>query len=314
MSENFQRSGLIDRRNFLKRASISTATLSAAALAAPARITAQEKRALPTVRLGTHSITRLIAGYNPVGGFSHATPYLSRHMSEYFTVERTVEFLRHCEELGINAFQFDLCEKGRKVIDTLWSGGSKLQFICLHSTRPGIAPLHEAVKYRPIAIAHHGGMTDAIFRAGKAQKVHDFLKEVHDLGLLAGVSSHSPANIARIEDEGWETDFYMTCFHYLSRTREEMMREFGAVIFPEPFIESDPATMTEVMRQIDKPCLGFKILAAGRKCGSQATVGQAFKFAFDNIKPSDAVIVGMFPRLEDEVQYNVHHTLEHGVT
>jgi hypothetical protein len=314
MSENRHKNALIDRRRFLKHASIGTAAVSVAGLASPAGVTAQEKRALPTVRLGAHTITRLITGYNPVGGFSHATPYLSRHMREYFTVERTVEFLRHCEELGINAFQFDLCEKGRKVIDILWSGGSKLQFICLHSTRPGIAPLDEAIRYKPIAIAHHGGVTDGMFRTGKADKVHDFLKEVHDLGLLAGVSSHCPANIARIEDEGWETDFYMTCFHYLSRTREDMMKEFGAVIFPEPYIESDPVKMTEVIRQVDKPCLAFKILAAGRKCGSQAAVGQAFKFAFDHIKPGDAVIVGMFPRYEDEVQYNVHHTLEHGVT
>ena len=29
-----------------------------------------------------------------------------------------------------------------------------------------------------------------------------------------------------------------------------------------------------------------------------------FKFAFANIKPTDAVIVGMFPRYEDEVRLN----------
>ena len=54
-----------------------------------------------------------------------------------------------------------------------------------------------------------------------------------------------------------------------------------------------------------KPCLGFKILAAGRKCDSPGQVRGAFEFAFRNIKPTDAVIVGMFPRFSDQLSENV---------
>ena len=38
------------------------------------------------------------------------------------------------------------------------------------------------------------------------------------------------------------------------------------------------------MRQTDKPCLAFKILAAGRLCDHQELVEQAFKQAFSEIK------------------------------
>jgi len=132
--------------------------------------------------------------------------------------------------------------------------------------------------------------------------------------VLAGVSSHNPANIAQIEEEGWENDFYMTCFHNVARTREEMEKELGFVTVGEPFIESDADKMTAIIRKLNKPCLAFKILAAGRKCDSENAVGNAFRYAFENIKATDAVIVGMFPRDTDQVRENVNHTLKYGMS
>jgi len=65
-----------------------------------------------------------------------------------------------------------------------------------------------------------------------------------------------------------------------------------------------------VIRQVPRPCLGFKILAAGRRCDSRESVRQAFEFAFQNIKPSDAVIVGMFPKFSDHISANVQNVRE----
>ncbi len=63
--------------------------------------------------------------------------------------------------------------------------------------------------------------------------------------------------------------------------------------------------MTAVVRQVKQPCLAFKILAAGRMGSSQEKVRGAFRFAYENIKPIDGVIVGMFPQFFDEVGANV---------
>jgi hypothetical protein len=68
-----------------------------------------------------------------------------------------------------------------------------------------------------------------------------------------------------------------------------------------------------VVKQVDKPCLGFKILAAGRSCWSQYSVEKCFKFAFENLKPTDGVIVGMFPAYFDEVAANAQFTSKYGV-
>ncbi len=80
----------------------------------------------------------------------------------------------------------------------------------------------------------------------------------------------------------------------------------------EPMFESDLAEMTAVIRQVAKPCLGFKILAAGRYCWSQKEVAEQFQYAFANIKPIDGVIVGMFPRYFNQVRDNAGPALKYG--
>lgn len=309
--------GKVDRREFLGKLCSGMAVVAASGMAPrlETAVTAESqpaKTVLPTIQLGKHRVTRLIAGYNPIGGHSHTTLNMARHMREYFTVERTAEFLEHCERQGINTWQYDHTDKVKQAIRIAREHGCSIQLICLHAERSYDAPLKEVMRLKPIAIAHHGGVTDAMFRGGKLGKVRDFVKKAHDCGALAGVSAHNPECIQRIEEEGWENDFFMTCFYYVTRSREEMHKALGKVTVGEPFFQSDPDDMTRLMRQVGKPCLGFKILAAGRLCWSQQSVEKAFKYAFHHIKKTDAVIVGMFPRYTDEVSENVGYMMRYG--
>jgi hypothetical protein len=308
----------VGRRDFLMRSGGAVAALASLAAApgtALAQAAAPEPTAdpLPTIQLGQYRVTRLVAGYNPIGGHSHTTLNMARHMREYFTVEQTARFLLDCERRGINTWQYDHVDSVLESLQMARDQGCTLQVMCLHAERPTDASLDEVMKYKPIAIVHHGGVTDGLFRGGQAQQVRDFVKKVHDRGVLAGVSSHSPANVRRIADEGWENDFFMACFYYLTRPREEMQRDLGKVPVGEPFFESDRDEMTAVIRQVGKPCLAFKILAAGMLGWSTASVEQAFRYAFANIKKTDAVIVGMYPRFADEIVENAKYTRQHGV-
>jgi len=318
MSSDVSNGSATRRRHFLSQVFGGTAALAASRLAfsqgSPEGQAAPKVAAapdLPTIQLGSYRITRLVSGGNPIGGFSHATQNASRHMLEYFTVERTVEYLLDIERAGINTWQFDYMEKPAEALRKARDRGSKLHFICVHHL--GRGPLEKAVQeMNPIALVHHGGVTDRQFLDGKADKVHDFVKRAHDLGRLAGVSSHSPQNIQRMADEGWEADFFMTCFYYVTRPAEEQKKNLGKVAVYEAFYESDPLEMASVIQKVPKPCLAFKILAAGRVCWNQKQVETAFEFAFGHIKKTDAVIVGMFPRYEDEIRLNVEYTRKHG--
>jgi hypothetical protein len=303
------------RRAFLVQASAAAAasvTLAGSSQAEPAADA--NAGPLPTIKLGEHTVTRFIAGWNPIGGHAHAVQNLAKHMLEHFTEERINQFVQDCEDAGINCWQLSHGEKAIAACRHLRERGSKLKLLCLHAEGGLDEPVPKVIQDTgSIALIHHGGVTDALFRAGKYQQVHDYVKKVHDAGALAGVSAHSPDNIKRVADEGWENDFFMTCFYYVTRPREKQQEELGKVVVGEPFFESDPDDMTAVARQIEKPCLGFKILAAGRKCSSSYSVKKAFKYAFENLKPIDGVIVGMYPRFHDEIADNVQYTREFGV-
>ena len=111
----------------------------------------------------------------------------------------------------------------------------------------------------------------------------------------------------------------MTCFYFLTRKEfqkagEPKTEPETLPVGPYPFYQRDPTVMTQIVRQVKQPCLGFKILAAGRLCGNQPTVRNAFRFAFENLKPTDGVIVGMYPEFFDEITANAGYTREFGQT
>ncbi|MHB8902520.1 MAG: hypothetical protein ACYC6Y_27480 [Thermoguttaceae bacterium] len=303
-----------DRRQFISELGRIAATSSAtlATLAGASAGDAPSPGSLPTITVGTHRITRLVVGSNPLLGYSYLGPHVDNAMKEYFTPDQVVEFLLDCEQAGINAHQFSYTPTGDSsgIIRKARDRGSKLNFFCLARNPDEVRPAIEAAN--PFAMVHHGGVTDSRFAEGKSGLVHDFVKAVHDGGLLAGVSAHNPDCIKQIADEGWEVDFFMTCFYYLTRKPGQQARE--PVSEPDllhvghyPFYRNDPQVMTQVVRQVDKPCFGFKILGAGRKCADQNTVREAFRFAFENIKPTDGVIVGMFPKYFDEIKANTEY-------
>ena len=122
------------------------------------------------------------------------------------------------------------------------------------------------------------------------------------MGVLVGVGTHKPEVIALVEEQRWDVDFYAGCVYNRTRTRREWRQVFRGEIMEMPrdiYLQSDPARMYKVMRQTKKPCFAFKILAAGRISDAE----QAFRTAFESIKPIDGVYVGMFPR-KDEVKEN----------
>jgi hypothetical protein len=167
---------------------------------------------------------------------------------------------------------------------------------------------------KPIGIAHHGNRTDDRFKAGQHQLVKDFCKAVRAAGVMVGVSAHNPEVIERVESENWDVDYYQACVYRVTRTREEARKEFGEspVDSGGMFMERDPERMCKVIRQTRKPCLAFKILAAGRTTDRPQMVEAAFRFAFEHIKSTDAVIIGMCPKFKDEIAENAALTVKHG--
>jgi len=263
---------------------------------------------LPQIAFGPHRVSRLIVGANPISGGSHLSRFVNRQMRAYFTPERVLELLCACQEAGINTWQsapyhLEMYRRHREL-------GGKLQYISLAQEDPQDPDvIARIVDAGAIAIAHHGEVTDVMFKRGEIDRVQDFLHRVRQAGVMAGVSTHVPAVVDYVESHGWDVDFYMTCVYERHRTREELKAMLGHVPIPvlEVYLEEDPSRMFAAMRRTARPCLAFKILAAGRLCEQQATVERAFEETFRQIKASDAVIVGMYPEYEDQVRLNAEY-------
>jgi hypothetical protein len=275
---------------------------------APAGSDATSARAplLPTLQLGDHSITRLIVGGNPFYGYSHFNRLYSQHMVEWATPERVCGVLRQCEQNGINCWQFSHTERTMSDLRRHREEGGNLKWILLsHAEIENDHKLiKEVVRQRPIGIVHHGGSAERKRRQGKIQEVRDFLKAVRDSGVLVGLSTHDPTFLEEAESQNWDVDFYMTALYYLTRSTPEWEKLLGQKPLGEVYVPQDPPKMCAVMRQTKRPCLAYKVLAAGRVTESPAQVDAAFRFVFDNIKPNDGVIIGMYPRYFDQVKDN----------
>ncbi len=261
---------------------------------------------LPTVDFFGHSVSRLICGGNPLSGFSHVSDELDREMVGYYNMPNLLALLDECREQGITTFQ----SRGdrhqmRMYLEHRQNGGQMLWIAQTASEFASIpANIAEIAKYDPIAIYHHGTYTDNCWHSGTIDKVRDLVKAIHDQGLPAGVGSHIPQVIEYMEEKGWETDFYMCCFYNLARQYKSAPAADKDAYKRDQFPPEDPAAMTAVMRRVKKPCIGFKIMAASRNCSTRRSTENAFRFAFDNVKPIDMVNVGMFQKHKNQVREN----------
>jgi hypothetical protein len=289
------------RRNFLKSGSLMAAALSSAS--------AQNAGALPQVKLGRYSISRLICGANPFIAGSHLSVFFNAELRRYFTPEQVLKTLRRCEEVGINTWQsglvnLDLYRRHR-------DEGGKMHYISLESDPANLKKLADG---GAIGIAHHGEVSDRLYKRNSIEQVGDFLKRVKDAGVLAGVSTHMPAVVDTVESKGWDVDFYMTCVYERHRSAADLEKLLGQAPIPvgEVYLPNDPPRMFKAIQATKRTCLAFKILAAGRLCDRPEWVENAFRQTFASIKPGDAAIVGMYDRLSDQPAENAALARKYG--
>src|SRR3954447_24147368 len=236
--------GVATRRAFLQQ--------TAGAVAGAAAV-ADTPGLLPTVKLGPHSVTRLILGGNPIYGYSHFNKLFSQHMTDWHTPSRVVELLQRCEKAGINTWQNSYAERTLQDVDRVRRAGVTFHWLCLGKPDWDRHPerIAEAARRRPIGIAPHGALAKRLHRQNKLTELADLLKRIRDQGVLVGLSAHNPAVIELAEDKGWDVDYYMCCLYYLTRPREETRKLLGeALPLGEIYLPTDPPRMFRVIRSV----------------------------------------------------------------
>jgi len=308
------------RRSFLQSGAALAAGLAGGANAISAAAgQVQEPPALksaaeiqvPQMKFFHASISRLVLGVNPFYGFAHFNGNYGNAMKEWYTPDRVCAVMHQCTRYGINAMNYVHLSHAPEDLARFQAEGGKMNLIIQVTSKADAGELVKTLK--PLALQRQGEVVDDAWQSGKMDTVKEWCKRARDLGTLVGVGTHIPEVIAYVEEKGWDVDFYSGCVYNRRRTIEEQKKVLGGESIEMPgelYLKTDPARMYRVMRQTAKPCFAFKILAAGRI--GDGGIEQAFRTAFESIKPTDGVYVGMFPKFKDEVRENseiVHRIL-----
>jgi len=295
------------RRGFLQ-AGAALAAQQAAQSQAPL---AQAPVQVPKIKFGGVEISRMVLGVNPFYGFAHFNGNYGATMKEWYTQEKVCDIMHQCNRYGINAFNYVHLDRAPQDLARFRSEGGNMHLII--QVTAGVESSMLVKTFKPLALQRQGEVVDKAFQAGDMNSVKEWCKQTRDLGVLVGVGTHKPEVIAQVESEGWDVDFYAGCVYNRTRTPEEWKKVLNGELMEMPgetYLQSDPPRMYRVMRQTKKPCFAFKILAAGRI--PERGLDNAFRTAFESIKPTDAIYVGMFPKVKDEVRENaerVHRLL-----
>jgi hypothetical protein len=292
------------RRNFLQSGAALAAALRGAARAqsqAGTVLKPASELQVPKMKFFNAEIGRMVLGVNPFYGFAHYNNNFAVTMREWYTQDRVCEVLHQATRFGINAFNYVDMQRAPQDWARFVSEGGKMHLLPQVTANDDAAELVR--RLRPLGLQRQGEVVDKAWQNGQMDTVREWCKKVRDLGVLVGVGTHKPEIIAYIEEKGWDVDFYAGCVYNRTRTPDEWGKVLNGEMMEMPgdiYLQSDPPRMYHVMRQTSKPCFAFKILAAGRI--PDRGIEQAFRNAFESIKPIDGVYVGMFPRVKDEVR------------
>ncbi len=129
------------------------------------------------------------------------------------------------------------------------------------------------------ALYFHGALIDSAFADGDDGTVFRWCEHARAKGVPVGVAAHSPK--AHIWVDGLDTvDFHAVCFFNCGSLHDGKGGKFKL---------GDLGPAMDCIRSISKPCIGYKIMGAGR-----IDPRMAFEYAYDSIKQTDAVNVGMY--------------------
>jgi hypothetical protein len=269
----------MDRREFLKKSGLAAA-MAAMGRAAAARGAAAPDKGMPRIRLGNVEVSRLILGSNPFWGYSHRNPALDEEMKRFYTDERIIAVLDEAAACGITTVTAPPEPRWISLWTKYREGGGKLTIWiaqCHDAPEKMDAEIVRAIKGGAQAVFIQGGRAEEQFGKGNFETLRAWIDKIKDAGLPAGCAAHWPEVHPELQKRKFPADFYYQCFYNVSK---------GAT-----FREEERAKAIETIRQIEKPVIAYKILAAGR-----LPAEQGFEFAFNHIRRKDGVCVGIFIR------------------
>jgi hypothetical protein len=271
---------------------------------------------LPTAEFLGNQITRVILGDNPFVGNTYVPDtYPRQEMYDYYTAEKVMEAFYKAEESGINAYMCLASPFLIRMYQQYRKEGGKMRI--MFQTYPPMdlqANIYQMMDCDPIAIYHQGSTLEEFLEEGKKEYLFKRLELLKTTGVYIGLATHVPEIVMEAEQKNWGMDFYMTCVYNYRNQRKGQPSSFFTngespkyvVFYPE-----DPPKMYKVIKEVNKPCIAFKIFAGGQIFNNKnpeeipSVLDDLYAEVFENIKPNDLVCIGVYQKFKNQIKENV---------
>ncbi len=286
------------RRDFLRTgAALAIGSAAVATGAAKAKLGGISRPAaaagLPTIRLGTLEVSRLILGSNPFWGYSHRSPQLDEEMRRHHTDERIIQILDEAAECGLTAVASPPDDRWRRLWTRYSENGGRLKIWisqCHGNPEQMISEIDRSIQAGARAIFIQGLRVEEQFGRGNFDTLRSWIEHIKEAGLPAGAAAHWPEIHPELERRNFPTDFYYQCMYNVSKTND--------------YSPAEREKAVATIARLGKPVVAYKILAAGRLAASEG-----FEHAFNHIKRKDGVCVGIYAQKAiDQIRQNATYT------
>jgi hypothetical protein len=211
------------RRDFLKTgAALAVGSLTSAAKpVSGATAHLIENFSLPSVRLGTLTVSRLILGSNPFWGYSHKSPQLDEEMRRHHTDERIMQILDEAADCGLTALASPPDQRWVTIWARYLEKGGRLK-IWISQCHGNPDQMHEeidrSIKAGAKAIFIQGLRVEEQFGLGNFDVLRSWIEHIKEAGLPAGAAAHWPEVHPELERRQFPTDFYYQCLYNVSKS------------------------------------------------------------------------------------------------
>lgn len=306
----------LNRRDFIKGSLAATAggaLLGAASAHAAETKPAEAKPAAPEIKpletlpqgkIGNLQLSRLIMGSNLITYYVHSRDlkFVNNLTKHYNNEAKILETLAIAEQYGINTIMTQDDPKYWAILKRHRDErGGKLQWIVAPSITNPFEEFKERVRRLAIegvdGMYIHGNQGDPFCAQGKRDLIAAALEEIKYNGIPAGVGGHDLNVVKYCEANKLDPDFYVKTFHshnYPTAPKPDQIKAPYAEI--PGYWCHDPVETAKVFKDVAKPWIAFKVMAAGA-----IPPKSAFDYVYKN--GADFVLAGMFDfEIADDVK------------
>ena len=297
----------MDRRDFLKTSFALSTAASVAASGAGAGSSKPNASAkdesggpdsdkMPHGEIAGQQFSRLILGGNLINHYTHSRDldYVYDLAARYNTEEKILDTLELAEKHGISWLVADPLGCQPTLMKYRRERGGDIRWVmCPHADpTKGIENYMEEaeqlVENGASALYVWGVRGDRLYRQDRIDLIKQCVAVHKGLGVPSGVGAHDLRVIEACEEYGVGADFYVKTFHHHDYPTAPEPDEIEGPYSEIPgYWCRNPNRTAEVMEEVDKPWIAFKVMAAGA-----IPPKSAFPYVLNN--GADHILAGMF--------------------